>query len=366
MLHLIKVPSCFPALEWVVQLQREILAKLCDPATTAAIVTPEWVAAIRPDCSDWLKRFAQWTHNTRGLLSVMRTIASATTTQKKAIFTYFETSQAFPESFDSAILSPTVISTVQSLGTDGLVSGLCTLLEAFYEIALERGLPIDAQGNTGRSFKRGQFVTTFREENFDRVCPFCDGDMNGPQVDHWLPKSKYPALSCHPKNLVPVCTRCNSQECKGAKSPITFANPSSFDDWFHPYERPAHGNFSVTSNGSQIALVNVDLGQQARLHNLDRLLKLTLRWSEEYKRQAGNYLRQLASKVRRNRLKPTPNVVLDAISEWLAEIAAEGTRMPHSIIRRVVLEQVNTAESPNFSAWLQHAEDALVSGEENN
>jgi hypothetical protein len=219
MLHPIKVPSCYPALEWVVRLQRDLLAKLCEPATTAAIVTPQWVAAIRPECSDWLQKFTRWTHNKRGLLSVMRTIASATTTQKKAIFTYFEASQAFAESFDSAVLSPTVISTVQSLGADGLVSCLYTLLEAFYGLALQRGLPIDAHGNTGHGFNRSQFVDIFKEENFDRVCPFCDGDLNGPEVDHWLPKSKYPALSCHPKTSCRFVTAVTHRNVKASDVP---------------------------------------------------------------------------------------------------------------------------------------------------
>lgn len=48
------------------------------------------------------------------------------------------------------------------------------------------------------------------------------------------------------------------------------------------------------------------------------------------------------------------------INEWLAEIAAENTRMPHSIIRRVVLEHVNATDSPDFDGWLQHAQDTLL------
>jgi hypothetical protein len=289
-----------------------------------------------------------------------RSIASATTTQKKAVVTYFETSQAFPESFDSTVSSPTVISTVQSLGSGDLGICLRLLLEAFYELALQRGLPINADGNSGRSFNRNQFVEKFKEENFDRLCPFCDGDMNGPQVDHWLPKSKYPALSCHPKNCVPVCHRCNSRECKGEQCPITSENHRPFDDWFHPYERPAHANFSVKVNDAQVSLVNADPDQQKRLNNLDDLLKLAPRWAEEYRLQASNYLKQLADKVRRKRIMPTSNEVLDAINEWLAEIEAEGTKMPYSIIRRTVLGQVNTMESPDFHAWLQHAEEALA------
>ncbi len=315
---------------------------------------------LRPDCTAWLEKFARRSYKGTSLLSAMQTIASVSRSQKQRILRHFDNNQAFTESFDPTVRSPTEFSSVQTLGLDGIVSCLSTLLEAFYQIALQEGLPIGTRGNTGRSFNRSQFVEIFKEENYGRVCPLCDGDMNGPEVDHWLPKSKYPALSCHPKNLMPVCHRCNSPECKGEKSPLTLANHRPFEDWFHPYERPAHTNLSVKVTGSQISLVNADPRQQSRLNNLDSLLKLTPRWSEEYKLQAANYLRQFAGKVRRERTKPTPDEVLDAISEWLEEITAEGTRMPHSIIRRVVLKQVNTAESPNFHAWLQHAEDALA------
>jgi hypothetical protein len=360
MLHPIKVPRCYPALEWVVQLQRDLLAKLCEPATKAAIVTPQWVAAIRPDCAAWLEKFARRSHKRTSLLSAMQTIASVSQSQKYGILRHFVNSQAFAESFDATVQSPTEFSPVQSLELDGIISCLSTLLEAFYEIALREGLPIDAQGNTGRSFDRSQFVTIFEEENYGRVCPLCDGDMNGPEVDHWLPKSVYPALSCHPKNLVPVCHRCNSRECKGEQCPTTAAKHCPFDDWFHPYERPAHTHFSVKLTGAQVSLVNADPDQQTRLNNLDGLLKLTPRWTEEYRLQATNYLKQLADKVRRKRIKPTSLEVLETVNEWLAEIEAEGTRMPHSIIRRTVLAQVNTSESPNFHAWLKEAEEALA------
>ncbi len=80
----------------------------------------------------------------------------------------------------------------------------------------------------------------------------------------------------------------------------------------------------------------------------------------EYKLQANNYLKQLADKVRRKSIKTTSDEVLDTVNERLAEIEAESTRMPHSIIRRTVLAQVNTSESPNFHAWLKEAEEALL------
>lgn len=358
MLHPIKVPSCAPALEWLVQLQHDLLTKLCDRATTAAMVTPEWIAAIRPDCNTWLEKFARRSYKKSPLLASIRIIAAASPTQKQVILRYFGTSQLFAEAFDPTISAPTALSSLESLGNDPTASSLRRFLEAFYEIALQDGLPVNASGATGRNFDRRQFVETCQQENYGRVCPFCDGDMDGPQVDHWLPKSKYPALVCHPKNLVPVCYRCNSRECKGEKVPLDMASSHPFDNWFHPYERAAHGNFTVTVDGTHISLTNCDSVQQTRLDNFDRLVKLTQRWWEEYKSQADRYLKQLADKVRRKRIKPTTDEVLDIISEWLAEIVAENTKMPHSIIRRVVLERVRTADSPDFDSWLQHAQEA--------
>lgn len=205
----------------------------------------------------------------------MQTIASVSRSQKQRILRHFDNNQASTESFDATVRSPTEFSSVQTLRLDGIVSCLSTLLEAFYQIALQEGLPIDTRKITGRSFNRSQFAEIFTQENYGRVCPPCDGDMNGPEVDHWLPKSKYSALSCHPKNLMPVCHRCNSRECKGEKSPITLANLHPFDDWFHPYERTAHAHFSVKVTGAQVSLVNTDPDQQTRLNNLDSLLNLT-------------------------------------------------------------------------------------------
>src|SRR4051794_18905148 len=103
MLHPIKVPSCYPALEWVVQLQRDLLAKLCEPATTAAIVTPLWIAGIRPDCTTWLEKFVRRSYRGTSLLSAMQTIAAGSRFQKQRILAHFVDNQAFGESFDATV-----------------------------------------------------------------------------------------------------------------------------------------------------------------------------------------------------------------------------------------------------------------------
>ncbi|MCM4085154.1 HNH endonuclease [Paractinoplanes hotanensis] len=63
------------------------------------------------------------------------------------------------------------------------------------------------QLSSGRSFAgiRAELLSLARAGR----CPMCDG---GPvaTLDHYLPKSVFPEFSVMPKNLVPVCYRCNN------------------------------------------------------------------------------------------------------------------------------------------------------------
>lgn len=59
-------------------------------------------------------------------------------------------------------------------------------------------------------------------------CPFC-GIRDVSTLDHYLPKSKYPALSITLINLVPACSDCN-QRCKKQ-----FIPKSSEEEILHPY-----------------------------------------------------------------------------------------------------------------------------------
>lgn len=67
-----------------------------------------------------------------------------------------------------------------------------------------------------------------------RVCPYCgrtyiysvSPERGGkrvkvkPQIDHFLPKSKFPFLAVNLYNLIPSCTPCNMEPAKGDKSPL--------------------------------------------------------------------------------------------------------------------------------------------------
>ncbi|MES2641054.1 MAG: HNH endonuclease signature motif containing protein [Myxococcota bacterium] len=60
-----------------------------------------------------------------------------------------------------------------------------------------------------------------------RICPLC-GQRVVSTLDHYLPKSKYPSLSVHPRNLIPACADCN--KTKQAK-----VGTISDENTIHPY-----------------------------------------------------------------------------------------------------------------------------------
>lgn len=99
-------------------------------------------------------------------------------------------------------------------------------------------------------------VETFDKRDFIknsglRVCPYCGMEYIKPtnrtkkQIDHFLPKRKYPFLALCYYNLIPSCDTCNESPNKGQKNPIeenlegkTIMNPYLFNEEslrFHLY-----------------------------------------------------------------------------------------------------------------------------------
>lgn len=65
--------------------------------------------------------------------------------------------------------------------------------------------------------------------NGEKYCPYCNVPTREvKQVDHYLPKSKFPALAIVAKNLVPICKECN--ELKG-----NYFSLENENQLIHPY-----------------------------------------------------------------------------------------------------------------------------------
>jgi hypothetical protein len=77
---------------------------------------------------------------------------------------------------------------------------------------------IDGYDNRTVEMKRllGEMLDTLPAANRD-LCPYCSLDTN-PELDHFLPKAKYPEFSLHARNLFPICGPCNRRKLNRIRS----------------------------------------------------------------------------------------------------------------------------------------------------
>jgi hypothetical protein len=147
-----------------------------------------------------------------------------------------------------------------------------------------------AFGSLTRKDWNNNFWTSNRTIN---LCPACNGQKpdlvhssQASDVDHFFPKEKYPFLSVHPENLIPICSTCNTN-AKGTKDPINDHNTENLLDTFHPYYCPAieHIQLSIRPDagiGIQVTLQEQDGIRSRRIDNLVRVFDLETRWANWY------------------------------------------------------------------------------------
>lgn len=158
------------------------------------------------------------------------------------------------------------------------------------------------------AFKRGDFILLWEEQNSSlNVCPACDGkapDLIGGKresdVDHFLPKSKYPLLALHPHNLVPICIECN-QRIKSDIDPIEYKGVASLTNGFLPYNTAdTISLIDVTCErddaGAMYVMITAkDNAHAIRAISLNLVFALEERWSgriDEVKKEVIDGLRE--------------------------------------------------------------------------
>ena len=175
-----------------------------------------------------------------------------------------------------------------------------SMMIAFYEALLrDQKVPGHLVGELA-DFDRQGFLARYLQAQTIKVCPGCDGtppsrdlyaDRIREDVDHFLPKSKYPVLAVHPLNLVPLCKTCN-QDYKGERDSISdidvaVSDVTSLEHIFHPYLRPACDEVDVTVSWCaaeakpKLAVTPRDdsVVGWARVHSLEYTLALESRWN---------------------------------------------------------------------------------------
>ncbi|CQR52614.1 hypothetical protein [Paenibacillus riograndensis] len=98
----------------------------------------------------------------------------------------------------------------------------------------------------------------------ENICPACLGQMHmgKAQLDHYFPKSLFPALVIHPFNIVPICMECNSSvgkkqdRGKGNRVPAwpedgeAINEPGCLNGVFLPYIRSGQQKFKSRIDGT--------------------------------------------------------------------------------------------------------------------
>jgi len=282
MLHRIRV-SCDAELNWIVQLQRDLLSAVCQPDLNARTVTFDWIEGIRPDIdTNWFNRFCNRKDNISGikrsLIEHLRFIANRPENEKQQILKNFESNQVFNKAFDPAEVQPHPLRHVNGWPNSELIQTLRGFFTSFYDPNLydNNGFPVPDGHNPDR-FCRKKFLEQFQTTNHELgVCVLCDGDLGDPDIDHFYSKKVFPDLSCHPGNLVPICKSCNGRARKGEKPPMDKGVEDPIHNWFHPYYRSAEGTYAVVFEEKENKIWPVLAGRndldQKRLDNLDNFI----------------------------------------------------------------------------------------------
>lgn len=181
------------------------------------------------------------------------------------------------------------------------------------------------------------------------VCPYCDGAIGVPELDHYYCKSQFPLLTCSPWNLVPICRSCNDMiGGKGDQLALDPGPPRSTGMWLHPFYTPASKAARIRllgAPGSPIPrLYSPDQIEQTRLDNHTALLDQTSlprpkgTLSERWTQVAAAYFELLVRKVNEGRKNGRAMEIV--VRENLEESTEFRGRYPFMMIHAAVCEAV--------------------------
>lgn len=227
------LPGVFPELIW---------EKDKDPDTFTLILARYFLRTRRFKGNE--KQVASWiTNKKETLLKPLSSFSSAAKTEKWNFIKSIRHDTDLlknprPESFKVAIIKSDPPWRI----------GAKNFLYEFYDL-WKYGFPANIFSTPigGEKYTYQNFVQEFVKENPELyICAICDGTaystrMEGhvyTSVEHFFPRSIYPHLSCHPLNLVPICSYCNSY-IKGDEDPcFSKQNGQKFnlDDFVLPYQ----------------------------------------------------------------------------------------------------------------------------------
>ena len=357
-LHRVELPDCRQHLEWVVQLQDDLLQALCDPGLPANHVTADWVAQQRPDIdAAWIQRFCAWTKSGQSILARMRAVAGLPALDKQPLLDHYRVNLRFHEAFDEDLAPPPPTTPLPDQLSAPATRAYRNFFEMFYAPIFYRGkgYPIAADDLNGEPFTRDHYLDAYRATNHQtRVCLTCDGSMDGAELDHWLAKKHLPELNCNPRNLAEMCSACNSSSNKGEKLALDRATPNPFDNWFHPHLRSAAGEYEISVGKGKPRLVSALPVVQTRLDTFSALVNLPSRWKDEYRAQFKGIGQRVRNHRRRGKVFEELSLLVQ-LQDWQTDAGAEQGIRPNKLLESALLSGALDTSSPTFAELLDYA-----------
>lgn len=337
-LHPLKLPKSAALLFRVVVLQKRLLKALADSALDANQVDIAWVQNVWSVLdAEWVRKFCLGGQEAR-----IQAIAAATPAARDALYKEFcrqnkvQTLLNAGGNFQDITALPDVDADLANAVKEYFKQSYKLLSHnkswAGYSIPGNRVI-------SNRSYKDA-FCASYPTSV---VCPYCDGEIGTPELDHYLSKTRFPLLACCPWNLVPVCGSCNDVITAKADRPaITLDPPRSTDDWLHPFFRPASPKVQIRLNGipkdSIPQLHSPDPAEQTRLENHTNLIRtLSKRWTN----CASSYHDKLVRDVKRALKQPetVDDVVLEQLDSHLDDRGHAASSMIKAAVCQAVLDR---------------------------
>jgi len=191
--------------------------------------------------------------------------------------------------------------------------------EPFYDQWLSNGgFPKKPFGLSLAKFTRKHIMDSFRLQSRG-VCGYCDGplgdvgtDKEANDCDHFFPKSLWPHLAIHPRNLFAACKGCN-ETWKLDNPPMGAGSVAELNESYHPEQRPGADAITVTANstggsGRRLSLSITDSAVPRRAETLNCVLDLESRWSNEVNERLDGQISELVAE-RVEQAKKNINVV---------------------------------------------------------